>query len=141
MVIPLFGVKTRCADKSTAKHFELTYIAMPWYHWLVTFVPLVPMALPFLPFAPFSLPMIPLVIKLVPMVQMLPTNGTIGEPRTHAMGILGANRPFSLKGSFRVYSLRFALSSDTSGNKPKVEKNASDFNLRISLKRQKQEGC
>ena len=32
----------------------------------------------------FFLPMVPLVIKLVPMVQMLPTNGTIGEPRTHA---------------------------------------------------------
>ena len=39
------------------------------------------MVLPFLPFAPISLPMVPLVIKLV---QMLPTNGTIGEPRAHA---------------------------------------------------------
>ena len=53
-----------------------------WYHWLVTFVPLVPIVLPFLPFAPICLPMVPLVIKLA---QMLPTNGTIGEPRTHAM--------------------------------------------------------
>ena len=26
MVIPLLGVKTRCADKSTAEHYEHTYI-------------------------------------------------------------------------------------------------------------------
>ena len=26
MVIPLLGVKTRCADKSTAEHYERTYI-------------------------------------------------------------------------------------------------------------------
>ena len=57
-------------------------------HWLVTFVTFVPMALPFLPFAPISLPMVPLVFKLVPMVQMLPTNGTIGEPRTHAWFVM-----------------------------------------------------
>ena len=25
MVIPLLGVKTRCADKSTAEHYEHTY--------------------------------------------------------------------------------------------------------------------
>ena len=28
MVIPLLGVKTRCADKSTAEHYEHTYIHM-----------------------------------------------------------------------------------------------------------------
>ena len=27
MVIPLLGVKTRCADKSTAEHYIHTYIA------------------------------------------------------------------------------------------------------------------
>ena len=26
MVIPLLGVKTRCVDKSTAEHYEHTYI-------------------------------------------------------------------------------------------------------------------
>ena len=29
MVIPLLGVKTRCADKSTAEHYEHTYIQWP----------------------------------------------------------------------------------------------------------------
>ena len=43
---------------------------------------MVQMALSFLPFAP-TLPMVPMVIKLVQMVKMLPTNGTIGGPRTH----------------------------------------------------------
>ena len=57
------------------------------------------------------------------------------------LSFLGAERPLSLKCSFRFYSLRFALSLDTSGIKPKVEKNASGFNLWISLKWQKQEGC
>ena len=39
----------------------------------------------FLPFASISLPMVPLVVKLLQMVKMLPTNGTIGEPRTNAL--------------------------------------------------------
>ena len=30
-------------------------------------------------------PMVPLEIKVVQMVQILPTNGTIEEPRTHAI--------------------------------------------------------
>ena len=31
MVIPLLGVKTRCADKSTAEHYEHTYIHTTLY--------------------------------------------------------------------------------------------------------------
>ena len=31
VVIPLLGVKTRCADKSTAEHYEIhTYIIQLW---------------------------------------------------------------------------------------------------------------
>ena len=36
-------------------------------------------------FAPISLLIVPLVIKLVQMVKCYQPNGTIGEPRTHAM--------------------------------------------------------
>ena len=35
MVIPLLGVKTRCADKSTAEHFEHTY-SSGMQRWRVT---------------------------------------------------------------------------------------------------------
>ena len=30
--------------------------------------------------------------KLVPLAKMLPTNGTIGEPRTHAIHVCGGNK-------------------------------------------------
>ena len=61
------------------------YSGLPqWYHWLLTFAPV---SLTFgsniinISFAPISLSMAPLVMKLVQMVQMLPTNGTIRNPK------------------------------------------------------------